>query len=61
MKSFQRVSPAGKYAYWFDGGDRAWEAVDLRTLEVLSTDKGSANDIPEWVNKVGHQIVSNTA
>lgn len=24
-------------------------------LEVLSTDKGSVNDIPEWVNKVGHQ------
>lgn len=24
-------------------------------LEVLSTDKGSANDIPEWVRKVGHQ------
>jgi TusA-related sulfurtransferase len=27
-------------------------------LEVLSTDKGSASDIPEWVNKVGHQMVS---
>ena len=27
-------------------------------LEVLSTDKGSANDIPEWVNKVGHEMVS---
>ncbi len=26
-------------------------------LEVLSTDEGSANDIPEWVNKVGHEIV----
>ena len=24
-------------------------------LEVLSNDKGSANDIPEWVNKVGHE------
>ncbi|MDE2088466.1 MAG: sulfurtransferase TusA family protein, partial [Gammaproteobacteria bacterium] len=29
-------------------------------LEVLSTDKGSANDVPEWVNKVGHQMVSTT-
>lgn len=29
-------------------------------LEVLSTDKGSANDIPEWVNKVGHEIVSSS-
>ncbi len=28
-------------------------------LEVLSTDEGSANDIPEWVNKVGHEIVEN--
>lgn len=27
-------------------------------LEVLSTDKGSANDIPEWVRKVGHEYVS---
>lgn len=26
-------------------------------LEVLSTDEGSANDIPEWVNKVGHEVV----
>lgn len=23
-------------------------------VEVLSTDKGSANEIPEWVRKVGH-------
>ena len=26
-------------------------------LEVLSTDKGSANDIPEWIRKVGHEFV----
>lgn len=25
-------------------------------LEVLSSDKGSANDIPEWINKVGHEM-----
>lgn len=29
-------------------------------LEVLSTDKGSADDIPEWIHKVGHQMVSTT-
>jgi tRNA 2-thiouridine synthesizing protein A len=29
-------------------------------LEVLSTDKGSAKDIPDWVNKVGHEYVSTT-
>ncbi len=29
------------------------------TLELLSTDQGSAADVPEWVNKVGHEIVSN--
>ncbi|MDA8416405.1 MAG: sulfurtransferase TusA family protein [Betaproteobacteria bacterium] len=29
-------------------------------LEVLSTDKGSANDIPEWVRKVGHAYLSTT-
>jgi len=23
-------------------------------LELLSTDKGSVNDVPEWVKKVGH-------
>jgi tRNA 2-thiouridine synthesizing protein A len=25
-------------------------------IEVISTDKGSAVDIPEWVNKMGHEI-----
>jgi len=29
-------------------------------LEILSTDKGSASDIPEWINKVGHEMVSST-
>jgi TusA-related sulfurtransferase len=29
-------------------------------LEVLSTDKGSANDIPEWVKKVGHEFLGTT-
>lgn len=27
-------------------------------LEILSTDAGSAKDIPEWINKVGHEMVS---
>ncbi len=27
-------------------------------LEVLSTDQGSAKDIPEWINKVGHQVIN---
>ncbi|MDA0824647.1 MAG: sulfurtransferase TusA family protein [Proteobacteria bacterium] len=27
-------------------------------IEVLSTDKGSAMDIPEWVKKVKHETVS---
>jgi len=27
-------------------------------LELLSTDKGSAADIPEWIKKVGHDMVS---
>jgi len=27
-------------------------------IEVLSTDEGSASDIPEWIRKVGHQLVS---
>jgi TusA-related sulfurtransferase len=29
-------------------------------IEVLSNDKGSAKDIPEWAHKVGHQHVSTT-
>ncbi len=28
-------------------------------VEVLSSDKGSASDIPEWVAKVGHEVVTN--
>lgn len=28
--------------------------------DVLSTDKGSATDIPEWVNKVGHACVGSS-
>lgn len=29
-------------------------------LEVLSTDKGSVSDIPEWINKVGHEYIATT-
>lgn len=29
------------------------------TLELLSTDEGSGADVPEWVNKVGHALLSN--
>lgn len=29
------------------------------TLELLSTDEGSAADVPEWIRKVGHEMVSN--
>jgi tRNA 2-thiouridine synthesizing protein A len=28
-------------------------------LELISSDEGSAADVPAWVNKVGHEIVSN--
>ncbi len=27
-------------------------------LELLSTDQGTAQDVPEWVNKIGHEMVS---
>lgn len=27
-------------------------------LELLSTDDGTANDVPEWVNKIGHEMIS---
>jgi TusA-related sulfurtransferase len=26
-------------------------------LELLSSDKGSASDVPEWIRKVGHALV----
>lgn len=26
-------------------------------FEVLSSDEGSAKDIPEWINKVGHELL----
>ena len=29
-------------------------------IEVLSSDKGSVADIPEWVNKVKHEMVGVT-
>ena len=28
------------------------------TLELLSTDQGSVTDVPEWIKKVGHEMVS---
>jgi len=27
-------------------------------IELLSTDEGTASDVPEWVNKVGHEMLS---
>ncbi|MBT7355581.1 MAG: sulfurtransferase TusA family protein [Rhodospirillaceae bacterium] len=27
-------------------------------LELLSTDEGTVNDVPEWVDKIGHEMVS---
>ena len=27
-------------------------------LELLSTDNGTADDVPEWVGKAGHEMVS---
>ena len=29
-------------------------------IEVWSSDKGSAADIPEWIKKVGHEMVGTT-
>jgi len=29
-------------------------------IEVLSSDKGSAKDIPEWIKKVHHEMVGIT-
>ncbi len=27
-------------------------------IELLSTDDGTATDVPAWVNKVGHELLS---
>ena len=27
-------------------------------LELLSSDKGSAQDVPEWIRKVGHELLT---
>lgn len=27
-------------------------------VEVISSDKGSQKDIPEWVNKMGHEVAN---
>ncbi len=29
-------------------------------IELLSSDKGSAADVPEWIHKVGHEMVGTT-
>ncbi len=29
-------------------------------IEVLSSDKGSANEIPQWLKKVGHEHLGST-
>ncbi len=29
-------------------------------IELLSTDKGSAADVPEWIHKVGHEMLDTT-
>ena len=29
-------------------------------LEILSTDQGSASEIPEWIHKVGHEYLGTT-
>lgn len=28
------------------------------TLELLSTDQGSTTDVPAWIKKVGHEMIS---
>ena len=27
-------------------------------MELLSTDDGSASDVPQWIAKVGHELVT---
>jgi tRNA 2-thiouridine synthesizing protein A len=29
-------------------------------IELLSSDKGSAADVPEWIHKVGHEMLDTT-
>ena len=39
-------------------GMKAAEVGD--ELEILSTDQGSASEIPEWIHKVGHEYLGTT-
>ena len=50
-----RVSPAGKYLYWYSAPDSAWFTCSLLTFEVKKiTDSGAIkvydqeNDVPDW-------------
>ena len=43
-----------------DGAHYPHDAENVEdTLKLLSTDEGSGAEVPEWVNKVEHQISSN--
>ncbi len=45
-----RISPAGKYAYWYDAPDRAWRAIDLisgQEYRITSPETFAAWD-EEW-------------
>ncbi|WP_070121041.1 sulfurtransferase TusA family protein [Bacillus marinisedimentorum] len=36
------------------------KAVEVgNVVEVISNDEGSAKDIPEWANKMGHEVAFN--
>ena len=39
-------------------GERGLRFVACQLGKLLSTDEGSATDVPEWINKVGHVLVS---
>lgn len=37
---------------------KAFKSADVNTaVEVWSSDEGSVKDIPEWVKKVGHELL----
>lgn len=50
-----RVSPAGKYAYWYSAVDSAWFSLNIQTGQSLKITEPSVikcfdedNDVPDW-------------
>ncbi|HYG40830.1 MAG TPA: prolyl oligopeptidase family serine peptidase, partial [Cytophagales bacterium] len=60
LKSYVRVSPEGKYAYWFDNMDSAWHTLSLSSGESFKVVNNrlisfwdEQNDVPDFPDPYG--------